>query len=59
MGGDVIVSINGTPIDGIDDLIAYLVGKTRPDQEVTMEVIRGDGERLTIPVTLGKRPGSF
>jgi 2-alkenal reductase len=59
VGGDVIVSIDGTPIDGIDDLIAYLVGKTRPDQEVIMEVIRGDGERLTIPITLGKRPGSL
>ena len=57
VGGDIIVSINGEPVSTIDDVITFLVGKTRPDQEVTMEVIRdGDTEQLT--VTLGTRPGS-
>ncbi|MFQ6030336.1 MAG: S1C family serine protease, partial [Dehalococcoidia bacterium] len=59
IGGDVIVAINGAPIEGIDDLIAYLVSNTRPNQEVTLEVIRGDGERVSVQVTLGQRPGSL
>ena len=54
-GGDIIVAINGTPIETIDDVIAYLVAKTKPDQEVLFEIIR-DGTRQEITVTLGKRP---
>ena len=57
IGGDIIVAIDGAPVDTIDDVIAFLVGKTRPDQEVTMDVIR-EGEQQQIIVTLGTRPGS-
>ena len=57
MGGDVIVSIDGTPVETIDDVIAYLVANTRPDQQVTMDIIRnGNPEKIT--VELGQRPGS-
>ena len=56
VGGDVIVSIDGSEVDDMDDLISYLSGNTRPDDEVTLEVIR-DGERETLEVTLGARPG--
>jgi 2-alkenal reductase len=59
IGGDVIVSIDGSPIAGIDDLIAYLVSNTRPNQKVNLEVIRSDGARATVAVTLGRRPGSL
>ncbi|MDE2844389.1 MAG: trypsin-like peptidase domain-containing protein [Chloroflexota bacterium] len=54
-GGDIIVAIDGTPIETIDDVIAYLVARTKPDQEVVFEIIR-DGTRQEITVTLGKRP---
>ena len=57
MGGDVIVAIDGAPVDTIDDVIAYLVANTRPDQQVTMDIIRnGNPEKIT--VELGQRPGS-
>lgn len=57
IGGDIIVAIDGETVRSIDDVITYLVGRTRPDQEVTMDVIR-DGELEQLTVTLGTRPGS-
>ena len=58
LGGDIIVSIDGRPVEGIDDIIAYLVGHTRPDQKITLEVLR-EGSREEVQVTLGTRPGSL
>ena len=58
LGGDIIVSIDGQPVEGIDDIIAYLVGHTRPDQEITLEVLREES-REEVQVTLGTRPGSL
>ena len=55
MGGDIIVGIDGTPIDEMDDLIAYLVSENQPGDEVVMEIIR-EGAREEITVTLGERP---
>ncbi len=58
VGGDIVVAIDGNPVSGIDDIIAYLVSNTRPDQEITLDVLR-EGEREAIKVTLGTRPGSL
>lgn len=58
VGGDVIVSIDGSPVRGIDDVIAYLVTQTRPEQKVTLEVLR-EGGRAEVEVTLGVRPGAL
>jgi 2-alkenal reductase len=57
VGGDIITAINGKPIRDMDELIEYLIENTMPDDEVELEVIRG-GERQTLTVTLGKRPGA-
>ena len=57
LGGDIIVAINGQPIEDMDDLIAYLIDKTRPGEDATIEVLRGKETRETIKVTLGTRPG--
>ena len=54
-GGDVIIAVEGQPVRGMDDLIAYLVRYTRPGQEVTLKVFR-DGKEISVPVTLGERP---
>ena len=56
VGGDIIVAIDGDPVETIDDVIAYLVANTRPEQEVAMEVLR-DGETVQLTVKLGTRPG--
>ncbi len=57
-GGDIIISVDGQPVKSIDDVIAYLVGRTRPDQKITLGILR-DGEEVEITVTLGSRPGSL
>ncbi len=56
VGGDVIVSIEGLPVQSMDDLIAFLVEQTAPGDEVTLEVLR-EGGTNTLTVTLGTRPG--
>ena len=58
VGGDVIVAINGAQVRDMDDLITYLVGKTRPGEKVTLEVLREGGSRETLEIKLGKRPSS-
>jgi len=55
VGGDVIVSINDFPTNEMDELLSYLIDKTRPEDEVTLDVVR-DGERQSINVTLDTRP---
>ena len=54
-GGDLIVALDGSLIKDFDDLNAYLVFNTKPDQEIDATVIR-DGEEIIIPITLGARP---
>ncbi|HEX6752692.1 MAG TPA: trypsin-like peptidase domain-containing protein [Solirubrobacterales bacterium] len=53
-GGDVILSIEGHPVIGPEDL-ARLVSDYEPGEEVTLIVLH-DGEREAVEVTLGKRP---
>ena len=53
-GGDVIVSIDGVPVGGMDDIITYLQ-QTRVGQQVILTLIR-DGQELALPVELGERP---
>lgn len=54
--GDIIVGLDGEPIDTLADLHAALAER-QAGQVVTLEVEHGD-ERLTIDVTLGDRDGS-
>jgi serine protease Do len=59
--GDVILSINGTRIDGRQQLISYLALQASPGDSVEVTVLR-NGERRTLSLTLGarpERPGAF
>ena len=58
LGGDIIVAIDDTQVQTIDDLIAYLVDHARPQDESVLEVIREDGIREKLNVTLDRRPSS-
>ena len=58
VGGDIIIGVDGTPIDGMNQLIAYLSDNSRPGDEVQVEVLRHGGEEVTLTVELGTRPGS-
>ncbi|WP_459191343.1 S1C family serine protease [Halosimplex sp. J119] len=55
IGGDVILSVDGTEVDTGEDLGTYLVLETSPGDTVQMTVLR-DGERQQIDVTIGERP---
>jgi 2-alkenal reductase len=55
-GGDIIVAINGQTIAEMNELITYLVKETQPGDKITLDVIRADGTRETVEVTLGLRP---
>jgi S1-C subfamily serine protease len=57
VGGDVIIALNGEPMEKPQDLVAYLETQTRVGDTIQVTVIR-DGEELTLPLTLGERPTS-
>jgi 2-alkenal reductase len=54
-GGDVIIAVDGHPVQVLDDLMRYLVLNKSPGDTVTLTILRGD-EQMDIPVVLGKRP---
>ena len=51
--GDVIVSLNGDPVDSADDLPST-ISRLNPGDEVTFGVLR-DGETVDVEITLGSR----
>ena len=55
VGGDIIVSINGTKIVNQDALSTYLQQRTLSGQQAQLGIIRG-GALITVTVTLGARP---
>lgn len=54
-GGDLIIALDGIPIQNFDELIKYLINNKSPGDTVVMTVLRGE-EVVDISVTLGKRP---
>ena len=55
IGGDIIVSIDGTRIVNNDALSTYLERNTQPGQTITVNIIR-NGNPMTLEITLGTRP---
>jgi S1-C subfamily serine protease len=55
--GDIITNINDHDVQGIEDLIGYLIQHTAVGETVNLQVIR-DGNTINIPLTLGARPSS-
>ncbi len=56
LGGDIIVSANGMPVDDLASL-RDVVTELEPGDTITLEVYRGDAKR-TIEVKLGRRPST-
>lgn len=54
VGGDVVLSVNGTEVQTFEDLLSLLALRTSPGETVTVEFLR-DGERRTAEVELGVR----
>ena len=57
LGGDTIIGVDGSKVRDMTDLITYLTKNTRPGDEITLDVIHGDGTIGQLPVVLGTRPG--
>ncbi len=55
IGGDIIVSINGTKIVNTDALSSYLEQNCLPGETIVLGIIRG-GQPTTLSVVLGTRP---
>ncbi len=54
--GDLIIAIDGHPVNIFSDILSYIINHARPGQEVTLTVLRG-GNKMDLKVTLGARPG--
>jgi S1-C subfamily serine protease len=54
LGGDIIVEVEGKPINGMDEVID-LVNEAKPGDKLELTVRRGKGTK-TLTVTLGQRP---
>lgn len=54
-GGDLVIDIDGQPINDFSDLNSYLVFHTQIGQTIEITVLR-NGERVVLPLTLGARP---
>lgn len=57
LGGDVIVALDGQPIQGFDDLVTTLARTTEVGQTVSLTVL-GHGQEHVVKVTLAARPTS-
>jgi S1-C subfamily serine protease len=55
MGGDIVVSLNGTRIVNLDALSSYLQEETLPGQTLVIQIIRS-GQTMTVSLVLGTRP---
>ena len=55
LGGDLIVAIDGEPVEGADDVARLVTTTLRPGQTVPFTVLRGS-MRSTVDVTLADRP---
>jgi len=58
VGGDVIIAIDGEPVNSFTDLLVYIAMKTKPNQKIKLTVVR-DGKEKEITVTLAERPTSI
>jgi 2-alkenal reductase len=55
IGGDVIIAIDGNPVQHFDDILVYILRDTEVGQEVALTIIR-DGREQSVKVKLGERP---
>lgn len=55
IGGDIIIAIDGTPVQGMGDVLAYVVEHTRPGDRTEFTVLR-DGAETTVNITMAARP---
>jgi 2-alkenal reductase len=55
VGGDVIVAVDGLPVDGADALVRIVTNRLRPGQTAVFSIVRG-GRRRTVAIKVVARP---
>ncbi|MBC7358272.1 MAG: trypsin-like peptidase domain-containing protein [Desulfacinum sp.] len=58
VGGDVVVGIDGEPVESADDLMRAL-RRHRPGDRVRLDVVHWEGDRDRVTVILGERPRGY
>jgi S1-C subfamily serine protease len=53
-GGDIIVALDGQPVNSLGEVRAYIENAKHPGDSVTVSVVR-NGQPMDIPVTLAER----
>jgi 2-alkenal reductase len=56
-GGDVIIAVDGQPVNTFDDFIGYLVKSKSPGERIVLTIVRENRE-IQVDLVLGKRPDS-
>ena len=56
-GGDLIVAIDGMPVETADDVVRAVTERLLPGQTTRLSIIR-DGKRIEVTVKLGERPAT-
>jgi 2-alkenal reductase len=54
-GGDLLIAIDGVPVNTYSDLVGYLFAHKSPGDQAVLTVLRG-GQPNDVTITLGKRP---
>jgi S1-C subfamily serine protease len=54
-GGDVIVAIDGKPINGADDVVRFVSLSLRPKDVAVLTIVKPGGQRKKVAVTLAER----
>jgi len=54
-GGDILVAVDGTYIQDMDELLTYLIVNTTPGDTINLRVVR-NRETFDVPLTLRARP---
>jgi 2-alkenal reductase len=54
-GGDVIVALDGQPVNDADALVRIVTSRLRPGERAVLTVVR-DGRRRSVSITLAARP---
>lgn len=54
-GGDVIVAIDGKPVNGADDVVRFVSFSLRPEDVAVLTIVTPEGQRKRVAVTLAER----
>ena len=54
-GGDIIIALDGKPVDTYDELLSLLYTTKSPGDSTVLTILR-DGQTMDITITLGERP---